>query len=129
MKIGKALALLCVVVVTSALMSIEQEQVGQQSKGYLIFTLNNDKSIIACANRNMDFKVEPKLFFGKKFTDLGLLNEHDKNAVKHSFSLAIESKDIVQVAYTLDDKKFVAKIIAQKTKDKKHMFFVEVQEI
>jgi len=129
MKISKVLALLCVVGVTSALMSMEKEQVGQQGKGYLIFTLNNDKSIVACAKHNMDYKIKSKVFFGKKITDLGLLNEHDKNAVEHGFNLAIESKNTVKVPYKLDDKKFVAKIIAQKTEDTKRMFFVKVQEI
>ena len=81
MKICKVvISLLMFSLTTNFLMGSEEKKA---IKGYLTFTLNNDKNIIACSKHEMDYKIKPKDFYGKNIVELGLLSEHYKNAIQH----------------------------------------------
>jgi hypothetical protein len=123
MKSNMLLTSLFMVCATGSIMSMDQA-----GKGRLNFQLDDYTCITGYSSHNMGFYVKPSFFMGKSIFDVVPLSRADGEALAIGFSHAKEDKKTIAVPYTLEQKKFVAKITPLIIKDEKLNFFVKIQE-
>ena len=112
------------VIATGQLMCMEDRQ-----EERLNFHVNPELKIEEYSAQGMSYFKLPNEFAGKNILDAIPLSESDRKKLANGFGQAEKDKITVGVFYTLDNKKYVAKITPLfKVSNKKSSFFIKVTE-
>ena len=126
MKVDRVLILLFAIGATSSLMSMEKE--AKKNKAHLNFVLDHNSCIIGHSKYNMDYAIKPAKFLDQNILDVFSLQNEERKAISQALSDAITLKKVTQAQYTLEEKKYIAKVTAFKTTDKFYNYIIKVQE-
>src|SRR5216684_1092303 len=111
---------------TSSLMSMDTVE---NKKERLNFLLNHEWQIKASSAQNMEYEFPRSDFLGKKITEAVPLSERDVIAVSKAITDAAQNQRTERVAYTLNNKGFLAKITPIIKANEKNDFFVKVTSL
>lgn len=100
----------------------------EKDKSRLNFLLNHEWHIQGNSAENMAYEVDPSDFLGKKITEAVPLSDEDKYAIAEALTKAAQNQKTEEVAYVLNNKKFLAKVTPIIKADQKCNFFLKVKE-